>query len=102
MQKKKKNVLKYCVQISSFAWKGVGREQWEKSLAVFMLGMIVALPNPGVQKPEENSPKHKIGSNITRLISICFSFNLPYSFWDLILYESWDSYLTAAVWKPWV
>lgn len=48
-----------------------------------MLGLIVALPNPGVQKPEDSSPKHKIGSNITRLISICFSFNLPYSFWDL-------------------
>lgn len=46
--------------------------------------MIAALPNPGVQKPEDSSPKHKIGSNITRLISICFSLDLLYGFWDLI------------------
>lgn len=44
--------------------------------------MIAALPNPGVQKPEDSSPKHKIGSNITRLISVCFY--LLYGFWDLI------------------
>lgn len=47
-------------------------------------GIIVTLPNPGVQKPEDSSPKHRIGLNITRLISICFSFDLPYGFWDLI------------------
>ena len=43
-----------------------------KLFGYVVLGMIAALPNPGVQKPEGSSPKHKIGSNITRLISVCF------------------------------
>lgn len=51
-----------------------------KLFGYVVLGMMAALPNPGVQKQEDSSPKHKIGSNITRLISVGFSFDLLYGF----------------------
>lgn len=81
------NIVSKLVHLPERQWEG--NSDSKKTLCECCSRHDSSLAKSRCSKTRRQFPKHKIGSNITRLISVCFSFDLLYGFWDLIFKWKW-------------